>query len=174
MSRARKQAVRVTLVRARAIDPAVNKVAKALADNGYQVKLLVWDRQHNLDAASGDGYSVHRFRLKAPYDRATALLYLPLWWMYELWFLLRHRCDIIHACDLDTLPPAVLAKLAKRVRLCYTIYDFYANNLPDGRFQPIRGLVRRLVAAVENSESGSQRPCFWLMNPDTATFEGHG
>ena len=143
--------MKVLLIRGRAIDPAVNKVARTLAENGYDVKLLVWDRQHNLDAGGGEGYAVHTFRLKAPYDRATVLFYLPIWWMYELWFLLRNRCDVIHACDLDTLIPAILAKLVKRVRLCYTIYDFYANNLPDGRLQPVRRLIRRLVAGVERS-----------------------
>ncbi len=37
--------IRVALVRSRAIDPAVNKVAKALVDSGYEVDLLVWARE---------------------------------------------------------------------------------------------------------------------------------
>jgi len=141
--------MKVTLVRARAIDPAVNKVAKTLSENGYDVRLLVWDRQKTLRGEGGDGYTVCRFNLKAPYDRFAVLIYLPIWWTYEFFFLLKGRCDVIHACDLDTMIPAILIKLAKRVSLCYTIYDFYANNLPDGRFQPIRALVRSLVAWVE-------------------------
>jgi len=141
--------MKVTLVRARAIDPAVNKVAKTLSENGHDVKLLVWDRQHTLHNEHGHLYTVRRFTLRAPYDTFSVLFYLPLWWTYEFFFLLKERCDVIHACDLDTLIPAVLVKLVKRVRLCYTIYDFYANNLPDGRFQLVRTAVRDLVGWVE-------------------------
>jgi glycosyltransferase involved in cell wall biosynthesis len=141
--------MRVTLVRARAIDPAVNKVAKTLFENGYDVKLLVWDRQNTLNGENGDGYTVCKFNLKAPYDKLIVVFYLPIWWIYEFFFLLKDKCNVIHACDLDTLIPAILIKLVKRVRLCYTIYDFYANNLPDGRFQLVRRLIRGLIAWVE-------------------------
>lgn len=141
--------MKVTLVRARAIDPAVNKVAKTLSENGYDVKLLVWDRQNTLSVKEDDGYTICKFSLKAPYDKFTVLFYLPIWWIYEFSFLLKNKCNVIHACDLDTLIPATLIKLIKRVRLCYTIYDFYASNLPDGRFQLVRKLIRNLVAWVE-------------------------
>lgn len=141
--------MKITLVRGRAIDSAVYKVAEALSRNGYNVKLLVWDRQGTLKDGSGDGYTICRFNLKAPYDRLTGLFYLPIWWVYEFFFLLKDKCDVIHACDLDTLIPAIPVKLIKRVKLCYTIYDFYANNLPDGRFALLRKFIRSLVAAIE-------------------------
>ena len=143
------KAMKVNLVRARAIDPTVNKVAKTLSEHGYDVKLLVWDRQNTLKGENGEGYKICRFAFKAPYDRLTVVFYLPIWWIYEFFFLLRDKCDVIHVCDLDTLIPAILAKFIKRVPLCYTIYDFYANNLPDGRFQLVRNLIRSLVARVE-------------------------
>ena len=141
--------MKVTLVRARAIDPAVNKVAKTLSEHGYDVKLLVWDRQNTLKGENAEGYTVCKFKLKAPYDKWTVAFYLPIWWIYEFFFLLRDRGNVIHACDLDTLIPAVLARSIKRIPLCYTIYDFYSNNLPDGRFQVLRNLIRGLVARVE-------------------------
>ncbi|UCD22135.1 MAG: glycosyltransferase family 4 protein [Chloroflexota bacterium] len=141
--------MKVTLVRGRAIDPAVNKVAKTLSEHGYEVTLLVWDRQNTLSARGDEGYKICKFGFKAPHDRLTVILYLPIWWIYEFFFLLRNKCNVIHACDLDTLIPAIPAKLIKRVPLCYTIYDFYANNLPDGRFQAVRRLARSLVAGAE-------------------------
>lgn len=137
------------MIRGRAIDAAVNKVAKTLSEHGYDVKLLVWDRQNSLKGEKDDGYEIRRFNLRAPYDRPTVFVYLPIWWIYEFFFLLRDNCDVIHACDLDTLIPAVVAKVIKRAPLCYTIYDFYANNLPDGRFQSVRKVIRSLVARVE-------------------------
>jgi len=141
--------MRVTLVRSRTIDEAVYKVARTLAEDGHEVKLLVWDRQRDLNINSRDGYQIIRFTVGAPYDTIWALLYLPLWWAYELYFLLRYRADVIHACDFDTLPPALVAKLLKRMKLCYQIYDFYASNLPDGRFGIVRRLIRTLTGSLE-------------------------
>ena len=140
--------MKVTLVRSRAIDYAVNKVAISLAQNGYDVKLLVWDRGGHITEKS-NGYTTCRFGLKAPYDKFTVLFYLPLWWLYEFLFLMRDESEIIHACDLDTLLPALVVKTVKRNKLFYTIYDFYANNLPDGQPYLARALLRKWIAAIE-------------------------
>jgi glycosyltransferase involved in cell wall biosynthesis len=140
--------VKVILIRSRAIDPAVHKIARTLAKNGCDVTLLLWDRQNNSDNNDFE-YKIAKFKLAAPYDKLSALLFLPFWWVYEFVFLLRNEADVIHACDLDTLYPAIIAKSIKRVRLFYIIYDFYASNLPDGFPRYVRKLIRRLVAFIE-------------------------
>lgn len=160
--------MKVTLVRGRAIDPAVNKVAKTLSDNGYDVQLLVWDRQNTLSVRGDEGYTICKFSLRAPHDRLTVIFFLPIWWIYEFFLLLKNKCNVIHACDLDTLIPAIAAKLIKGVPLCYTIYDFYANNLPDGRFQVVRRLIRSLVAGVEKFGIGFSKILFLV---DEARYE---
>jgi glycosyltransferase involved in cell wall biosynthesis len=137
--------LKVTLVRSRAIDPAVNKVAKALSENGHDVKLLIWDRLGNKQTENIDGYTLSRFGLKAPYDKVSIVFYLPFWWLYEFFFLLKHEETVIHACDLDTLIVAVFVKLIKKTKLCYTIYDFYADNLPN-KFPRI---FRKLISLAE-------------------------
>jgi glycosyltransferase involved in cell wall biosynthesis len=137
--------MQVTIIRGRAIDPAVHKICRCLAQNGYSVRLLVWDRQQNLTDVNTLEYTVDRFNLKAPYDKLSAVFYLPFWWMYVLYYLLKHHADVIHACDFDTLIPAVLAKILKRTKLCYTIYDFYADNLPTR----IPAIIRKMVAGAE-------------------------
>lgn len=162
------KSMKVTLIRARAIDPAVNKVAKTLSEHGYDVKLLVWDRQNTLTVKGDEGYRLCKFGFKAPYDKLSVVFYFPIWWTYEFFFLLKDKCNIIHACDLDTLIPAIPAKLIKRVPLCYTIYDFYANNLPNGRFQVVRRLVRSLVAGVEKFGIGFAKILFLV---DEARYE---
>jgi hypothetical protein len=65
--------MKVTLVRGRAIDPAVNKVAKTLSENIYDVKLLICDRQNTLSAKDGEGYTTCKFGFKAPYDKLTVI-----------------------------------------------------------------------------------------------------
>lgn len=137
--------LKVILVRSRAIDPAVNKVAKSLSDNGHDVKLLVWDRMGNKQTENINGYTVCRFGFKAPHDETTVVFYLPIWWLYEFFFLLKQDSTVIHVCDLDTLIPAIFAKLVKKVKLYYTIYDFYADNLPN-KFPHI---FRKIVAFAE-------------------------
>ena len=120
--------MQVTIMRGRATDPAVHKICRSLAQDGYSVRLLVWDRQQNIANTDLLGYTIDTFDLKAPYDKTSAVLYLPFWWMYVLYYLLRYPADIIHACDFDTLIPAILVKTLKRNKLCYIIYDFYADK----------------------------------------------
>jgi len=81
-------------------------------------------------------------------------LYLPLWWAYELVFLLREDSDVIHASDFDSLVPAILAKRIGKRKLCYFIYDFYTDNLPDGGFQGLRKRIRWFVAYLERTGIG--------------------
>lgn len=139
----------VVIVRSRATDPTVEKFAESLSKNGYEVDILLWDRGMVSWSAVDKSYRISRFNFKAPQDVIGALFYLPIWWTFEFCFLLKRKTDFVHAYDLDTLPPAALGKLVKRNRLFYTIGDFYANNLPEGRPYIARRLIRNLVASVE-------------------------
>jgi len=160
--------MKVTLVRGRGIEPGINKIARALATHGYSVKLLIWDRDGVAESYNAALYRTYKCKIRAPYDRPAALLYLPLWWAYELVFLLRDDSDIIHASDFDTLLPAILAKLIGKRKLCYFIYDFYADNLPDGGFQGLRTRIRRLVAHLERAGIGFADVLFLV---DESRFE---
>lgn len=122
---------KILLIRSRAIDPAVRKWAHTLSQNGYDVSVLIWDRSKSNGIEELNNYSIHWFMLKAPYDKISIILYLPLWWMYELLFIMKNKYDVIHACDFDTLMPAIIAKKLKRSKLYYTIFDFYSANFPD-------------------------------------------
>jgi len=83
--------MKVTLVRARAIDVAVNNVAQTLFDNGYDAKLLIRDRQNTLKGGTGDGHNICKLKLKAPNDKLTVIFLPPIWWIYELLFLLKDK-----------------------------------------------------------------------------------
>jgi glycosyltransferase involved in cell wall biosynthesis len=135
--------MKVILIRSRSIDSAVFKLAETLSKNGHSVTLLVWDRQNNLKEENKK-YNVHKFSLKASYDKWTALFYLPIWWIYEFYFLLTHNADVVHTCDLDTLWPAVIVKFIKKFKLFYIIYDFYADNLTK-----LPEFLRKTIAFLE-------------------------
>jgi len=133
--------MKAILIRSSAMDTPVHKMAKSLSQNGYNVHILEWDRlkRYKKDEVFDNLYSSHRFQLFAPQGKIELLFILPLWWLYESYFLLKEEADIIHSCDFDTLIPAILAKIVKRVRLLYTIYDFYGEF--SGSIHPLLGKI---------------------------------
>jgi glycosyltransferase involved in cell wall biosynthesis len=140
--------MKIILIRSKTNDSAIFKVAETLYKNGYEIHLLVWDRQNNLNV--GDyPFKITKFGLKASYDKFSLLLYLPFWWIYEFYFLLKNNYDIVHASDLDTLFPAIITKPIKKNKLFYTIYDLYAYVVSNGSFQEIRNLIRSFLWHME-------------------------
>ncbi len=121
--------MKIILVRSRSLNSNPDKIAEFLIEKGYKVSLLLWDRQDNYSNEKLNRF-VNRFRLKAPYDEIKIVFYHPFWLFYQFIFLLKDDSDIVHAADLDTLFPAFLIKFIKGKTLYYTIYDFYADNLP--------------------------------------------
>jgi glycosyltransferase involved in cell wall biosynthesis len=141
---------RVLLIRSRYTDPAIRKVAQALHQAGYDVELLIWDRSGKMLTSSlKSDYVIKYFSFSAPEDKISAIFYFPIWWIYELFYLLKVNPDVIHACDLDSLYPAIISKILRKQFFVYMIYDFYANNLPNGSLQLIRNMVRYIVASIE-------------------------
>jgi glycosyltransferase involved in cell wall biosynthesis len=153
----------VILIRSRAIDPSVYKIAGALSKNGYKAKVLIWARAKEKPEELGVCYNVSCFNMKAPYDKISVAFYLPFWWLYELFYLLTNLADIVHACDLDTLIPAIFVKKIKKFKLCYTIYDFYADNLPHSL-----SVLRKLVGQIERMLIGF---CDAVFIVDPARYE---
>jgi len=139
--------MKVILVRSRAIDPSIQKYAESLAHAGFDVTLLLWDRKNQIPSGNSKNYAIHCFKLDAPYDSLSVILYHPLWMMYEFIFLIKNSADVIHACDLDTLYPAILAKFIKKSYLCYTIFDFYSENLPS----IVPDLLKKIIAYLEKA-----------------------
>jgi len=139
--------MRIILIRASTSDPSVEKLCKTLSKNGHKVKLLAWDRGNVKNFKECNLYTLHSFRFKAPYGKLTVLFYLPIWWIYVTIFLMKEDVDVIHACDFDTLLPAVFSKLIKKAKFCYTIYDFYADNVPT----IIPRFIRRGIAYMEKA-----------------------
>ncbi|MBC7128507.1 MAG: glycosyltransferase family 4 protein [Thermoplasmatales archaeon] len=144
----------VILIRGRslAIDPTLLKVADALSEGEYDVNMLVWDRLNSMEEKEynkNSKYKITIFHFRAPTDKPTAVFFHPIWWLYIFGYLLKKNYDIIHANDWDTLPPCVLIKFIKKKPLIYTVYDFYAHNLPDGRFNFLRKIVRKFFSLAE-------------------------
>lgn len=140
--------MKIIFIRSNSISrgPSYDRAAASLSRNGNEVIYLGWDRDNKHPQEEYNGlYTIHRFQMKAPHGSFSLMFYLPFWWLYEFYFLMRNSSDVIHACDFDTLIPAVSAKLLKNSKLCYTIYDFYADNLP----AKTPAFIRRIVSFTE-------------------------
>jgi glycosyltransferase involved in cell wall biosynthesis len=141
---------KILLIRSRYTDPAIRKVAQTLHEADYEVILLIWDRSGKMSTSPmKSDYTIKYFSYPAPQDKISAVFYFPIWWAYELFYLLKMNPDIIHACDLDSLYPAIISKILRKQSFVYQIYDFYANHLINGSFQLIRNTIRYFIASIE-------------------------
>ncbi len=128
-------------------DPRVEKIARALAQGGYQVDVLGWDRTATLPPLEmTDLNSIYRLRIKADYGSGLGNLPQLLMWQVGLlsWLVQHHdQYDLIHACDFDTILPALLVKKVWSKKIVYDIFDFYADHL---RRTPgwIKSIIRKV------------------------------
>lgn len=120
-------------------DPRVEKEASTLAKAGYQVRVVGWDltgrypRHVVTDFGVLERLHVHA-HLKGGRANRSGLANLPHYLRFQLGlvlYLLRMRkaYDVVHACDFDTLMPALFAKVALGKKVIYDIFDFYADMM---------------------------------------------
>ncbi len=149
MPAASDRPARVLICRSNPIapDPRVEKEARSLSQQGYSVTALGWDRSGLLPQREDLGWAcVVRLPIRAGYARGLMnFLPLILWQVSLLAWLVSHRreFDILHACDFDTILPALACKKAFKKVVVYDIFDFYADHLRLTP-QPIKRLIRRV------------------------------
>jgi glycosyltransferase involved in cell wall biosynthesis len=127
-------------------DPRVEKEASTLGKNGYEVEVLAWDRSCSSKIFEDKTfYKIRRAQIKAPYGDWILIFRLIIWSCYELFYLSKTDYDVIHACDLDTMLPAVIASKIRSKSLVYDCFDFYADSLPE----KVPSFLRDLIANIE-------------------------
>ena len=137
-------------------DPRVEKEARTLSQAGHDVTLIGWDRTGKLpQKGQVQGIPFIRLPIKAEY--AAGMLNLPqlLRWQWGLLiWLVRHRYeyDLIHACDFDTIIPALVCRTIWHKKVVYDIFDFYADHLratPEWIKKAIRAIDLRCVSMAD-------------------------
>jgi glycosyltransferase involved in cell wall biosynthesis len=119
--------MRIVIVRAalETVSPRGPKTAQVLSSHGHNVVLLGWDRECKYPKVSREEhYEARRIRFRAPFG-PKVLAFLPIWWLFEFLWLIRHKWDIVQAIDLDTVMPALIAAKMKRKKVIYEIADIY-------------------------------------------------
>jgi glycosyltransferase involved in cell wall biosynthesis len=109
-------------------DPRVEREARALADCGYRVTVICWDRQAELperEAYTGvDVVRVHNVR-SAYAAGWRQLFYLPRFWREANRLALDLSPDMVHCHDLDTLYAGRLIKKRLGSKLVYDAHEHY-------------------------------------------------
>lgn len=133
-------------------DSRVEKEAAALAEKGYNVKILAWDRREThattediLDAF-GHKIPIIRFGHKANFGDGIKSLkaYLGFQWDIFHWLIKnRKQYDLIHACDFDTALTSSLANIFLRKLFIFDIFDYIGG----GR----KSLSQKILCKIQNN-----------------------
>ncbi len=118
----------VIIIRSSSIihDPRVGKIARSLK-NRYSITVLGWNRE-GISAELINSYTIplNLFSLKAPTGKPSIVAYLPLFWIWIFFKLVMLRPEIVHACDLETVPPSYIYKILFGKKLVFDVFDRYA------------------------------------------------
>ena len=123
-------------------DSRVEKEVDTLIKSGYNVKVIAWDRDQrykakdvNLNLNHGI-MNIIRIGIPASFGAGFKSNLIPLLkfqiGLFKQLYKHRKRIDCIHACDFDTVIPAlVISKIFKK-KLVYDIFDYYidCHNMP--------------------------------------------
>ena len=104
------------------------KIIKSLGKK-YSLIVLGWNRGRGL--LEGRRFNIYPsnfrlFNLNAPFGAPSLLPYLPLFWTWVLVKLAWYRPKVIHACDLETMPPCYLYKKIFGCKLIFDVFDRHA------------------------------------------------
>lgn len=134
-------------------DPRVEKAATSLSRAGWTVRIVAWDRSGSLPVSEENAsVIIVRIPLRAAYGQGLRNLRSILHWQLAvLRWLVRQRqtYSYIHACDFDTVLPAMFMKLFFRKKLVYDVFDYAPDtytNVPEF----VRSLIRRVDRFVMN------------------------
>lgn len=128
-------------------DPRVLKETDALAQGGYDVTILAWDRLGQYAAKTELPRGViKRLAVRSRHQRRFGQL-LPMvrFWWAVIGLGIRERFDVVHSHDLPALPPGVVLSILRRRPLIYDAHEIYW--LQDGDKFPT--YFRKLLKAVE-------------------------
>lgn len=110
-------------------DIRLKKYILACKENNIHLRAITWDRLRN---GKKEDFEIS-FKKYAPYGRRWKNLPAKfLWQFFILKNLIYYRKEykIIHACDFDTMLPALFLQLFSRKKVIYDIYDSVSVKRP--------------------------------------------
>ncbi len=122
-------------------DTRISIITKSLSKK-YSISVLGWNREGK-NSKITDNYFVplKLFNLKSPSGKASMVVFIPLFWAWTIVRLFLYRPKVIHACDLDTIPPCHFYKVLSRKKLVFDLTLRYAMAYIPSRYRFLYRLV---------------------------------
>lgn len=137
----KKEKIKVLMLRHNKVDPdpRVEKEVNSLLENkNLNIEVLAWDRTENYkyrkDTLSLDNGNVviHRIGIVAGWGvgmKKNAIAFVKYVFRTFGWLMKHHKeYDIVHACDLQTVIPALFPICLYRKKIVYDIYDYFSDT----------------------------------------------
>ena len=112
-------------------DVRVYKEAKSLTKNGFEVKIVAWDRECRFPVRETlDDITIVRIRVLSTYSRGLSqLVKMIIFWIFAVNVLRKLKIDVIHCNDFDTLPIGVFFKSIRKTKLVYDAFENYSTMI---------------------------------------------
>lgn len=123
-------------------EPRVKNYIHYFETNGIAYHVLAWNR--NGTATEQPHFTF--FQRRAEYGKRIANIPNKLLWMLfviRMIFKKRKECDVIHACDIDAVLPALLAGKLLRKKVIFDIFDWISSLTG-------KGIAYRIVERLQN------------------------
>lgn len=111
-------------------DVRVQREARSLADNGFNILIVAWDREgdfRSIPATEEGQIKICRLFPRSRYGSGLIQIFALLaFYLKAFGLLYRMKMDVIYCHDFDTLLLGLLVKFVKRVSLVYDEHDFFS------------------------------------------------
>lgn len=131
MNNAIRKHVLMLLTNAFDPDPRVYQEAKSLVNDGYEVRIVCWDREYKkLPFEEIDGIGVERIYIRSTHRRGTSqLFFLLLFWVKAFFRIITREFDVVHCHDFDTLPLGLLLAKLRKKKVIFDAHESYSDML---------------------------------------------
>ena len=123
-------------------DSRFEKYVDFLEEKGVPYLTICWDRRCNKQETDNKFYYKRPSVYGARYGNIRGLIGFN-WFIFKTLWKNRKRYKVIHACDFDTVIPAIIARLFLRKRVIYDIFDWYVDS------RSVKGLFKWMIYAQE-------------------------
>jgi glycosyltransferase involved in cell wall biosynthesis len=140
---------KIVLIRSNPVapEPKLEKYGEVLSNSCYDLTILSWDRKSDFPKCENKNFG-KIYRINTPGEYAAGFknaINILRWNIVVLFWLIKNnkRYEIIHACDFDTIIPALICKLVFRKKVIYDIFDLYSDMLR-GIPNWLRAVIRKV------------------------------
>ncbi len=128
-------------------DPRVFKIVNSLCKR-FSVLVLGWNRKGD-KSETKDNYIVDldlfnfktRFGVPTRFSYFYMIFYFSIFWTWVLIKLIKHRPKVVHAFDLDALPPCLIYKMIFRKKLVFDATVRYAMAYIPPKFSTLYSAI---------------------------------